>query len=51
MQPNTRVFKALRNQMNEILIELKRLKVGETVDDEFLLKIKNIGEVYGGLEE
>lgn len=51
VQPNTRVFKALRNQMNEILTELKRLKVGESVDDEFLLKIKNIGEIYSGLKE
>lgn len=51
VQPNTRVFKALRNQMTEILTELKRIENGANVDDELLATIKIVAETYNGLEE
>ena len=51
VQPNTRVFKALRNQMTEILTELKRIENGANVDDELLETIKTVAETYNGLEE
>ena len=51
VQPNTRVFKALRNQMTEILEELKRIEIGASVDDELLATIKTVAETYNGLEE
>ena len=50
VQPNTRVFKALRNQMNEILTELKRLENGGNTDDELLSTIRTVAETYNGLE-
>lgn len=51
VQPNTRVFKALRNQMTEILAELRRIENGATVDDELLATIKTVAQTYNGLEE
>ena len=51
VQPNTRVFKALRNQMTEILTELRRIENGANVDDELLATIKTVAETYNGLEE
>ena len=51
VQPNTRVFKALRNQMTEILTELRRIENGANVDDELLAIIKIVAETYNGLEE
>lgn len=51
VQPNTRVFKALRNQMTEILSELRRIESGANVDDELLATIKTVAETYNGLDE
>ena len=51
VQPNTRVFKALRNQMTEILTELRRIESGANVDDELLATIKTVAKTYNGLEE
>ena len=39
VQPNTRVFKALRNQMTEILTELRRIENGANVYAELLFHI------------
>ena len=50
VQPNTRVFKALRNQMTEILNELKRIENGAIVDDELLATIQIVAQTYNGLE-
>ena len=36
VQPNTRVFKTLRNQMTQILIELKRIENGEKTSNDLL---------------
>lgn len=51
VQPNTRVFKALRNQMTEILSELCRMENGAKVDDELLATIKTVAETYNCLDE
>ena len=51
VQPSSRIFKALRDQMTEILEELKRIESGESVDDELLATIKTVAETYNGLEE
>lgn len=51
VQPNTRVFKALRNRMTDILTELRRIENGANVDDELLATIKTVAETYNGLEE
>lgn len=51
VQPNTRVFKALRNQMTDILMELKRLESGGSVSDELLETIQLVAKTYNGLEE
>lgn len=51
VQPNTRVFKALRNQMTELLVELRRIEGGGNIDDELISAIKTVAETYNGLEE
>ena len=51
VQPSSRIFKALRDQMTEILEELKRIESGASVDDELLAIIKTVAETYNGLEE
>ena len=42
VQPNSRIYKALRNQMTEILNELRRIENGANVDDELLAVIKTV---------
>ena len=51
VQPNSRIYKALRNQMTEILTELRRIENGAKVDDELLEVIKTVAETYNGLQE
>ena len=51
VQPNSRIYKALRNQMTEILNELRRIENGANVDDELLAVIKTVAEIYNGLQE
>ena len=51
VQPNSRIYKALRNQMTEILNELRRIENGAKVDDELLAVIKTVAETYNGLQE
>ena len=51
VQPSSRIFKALRDQMTEILEELKRIESDASVDDELLATIKTVAETYNGLEE
>ena len=51
VQPNTRVFKSLRNQMAEILEELKRIDNGAGIDNDLLDIIQMTVQTYNGLAE
>lgn len=51
VQPNTRVYKALRNQMAEILAELKRINNGADIDSDLLDIIQIMTQTYNGLAE
>lgn len=51
VQPNTRVYKALRNQMAEILEELKRIDSVAGIDSDLLDIIQITVQTYNGLAE
>lgn len=51
VQPNTRVYKALRNQMAEILSELKRTESGGNIDSDLRDIIEITAQTYNGLAE
>lgn len=51
VQGNPRVFKALRNQLAEVLAELQRIESGSKVNDELLDVIEMITDILGGLKE
>lgn len=51
VQGNPRVFKALRNQLADMLAELQRIEAGSKVDDELLDVIEMIADILGGLKE
>ena len=51
VQPNTRVYKALRNQMADILTELKRIENGANIDSDLLDKIQITVQTYNGSAE
>lgn len=51
VQGNPRVFKALRNQLAEVLAELQRIEAGNGVNDELLDLIEMIADILGGLKE
>lgn len=51
IQPNTRVYKALRNQMAEILTELKRINNGADIDSDLLDIIQITAQTCNGLAE
>ncbi len=51
VQGNPRVFKALRNQLAEVLAELQRSEAGGDVNDELLDLIEMIADILGGLKE
>lgn len=50
VQGNPRVFKALRNQMTEILTELQRIERCSEISDEFLDILELVAKTYNGLE-
>ena len=50
VQGNPRVYKALRNQMEDIYEELKRLEYCSEVNDELLYTIQLIAETMNGLK-
>ena len=51
VQGNPRVFKALRNQLADVLSELQRIEAGGDVNDELLDLIEMIVDILGGLKE
>lgn len=51
VQGNPRVYKALRNNLADVLTELKRIENGGSVNDELLDLIKMIADILGGLKE
>lgn len=51
VQGNPRVFKALRNQLADVLTELQRIEAGGEVNDELLDVIEMITDILGGLKE
>ena len=50
VQPNPRVYKALKTTMEKILTELQRIDNGESVPDELLYTIELIAATLGGLK-
>ena len=51
VQGNPRVYKALRNQLYNVLEELRRIEAGSGVDDELLDVIKMIAITMDGMKE
>lgn len=51
VQGNPRVFKALRNQLADVLTELQRIEAGGEVNDELLDLIEMIADILSGLKE
>lgn len=51
VQGNTRVYKALRDEMAEILKELRRIEKGGCVNEDLLETINLIGKTMYGLKE
>ena len=51
VQGNPRVFKALRNQLAEVLLELQRIETGGAVNAELLDLIEMIADILGGMKE
>ena len=51
VQGNPRAFKALRNQLSDVLEELQRIESGSEVDEDFLDVIEMIADILGGLKE
>ena len=51
VQGNPRVYKALRNQLAEVLNELKRIETGQKPDDELLDTINLISNIMNGFKE
>ena len=51
VQGNPKVFKALRNQLADVLTELQRIEAGGEVNDALLDLIEMIADILGGLKE
>ena len=51
VQGNPRVYKALRNNLADVLTELQRIGNGDEVNDELLDLIEMIADILGGLKE
>lgn len=51
VQGNPRVFKALRDQMSEILTQLQRIEAGSTLDAELMEVIHFIANIMNGMQE
>ena len=51
VQGNPRVFKALRDQFNAVLDELRRIEAGAGVDDELMDTIQMMAAILDGMKE
>ena len=51
VQGNPRVFKALRDQMSEILTQLQRIEAVSTLDAELMEVIHFIANIMNGMQE
>ena len=51
VQGNPRVFKALRDQFNAVLEELRRIEAGAGVDDELMDTIQMMAAIMDGMKE
>ena len=51
VQGNPRVYKALRNNLADVLTELQRIENGKDVDLELLDLIEMIADILGGMKE
>ena len=51
VQGNPRVFKALRNQFDAVLEELRRIEAGAGVDDELMDTIQMMAAIMDGMKE
>lgn len=51
VQGNPKVYKALRNQLDAVLGELRRVKDGNSVDGELLDTINLIAKIMEGMKE
>ena len=51
VQGNPRAFKALRNQMAEILMQLQRIEAGVTPDAELVEVIRYLAKIMVGMKE
>ena len=49
--PSSRLYKAMREQMTEILSELKRIENGKNGDGDLLAVIETVAKTYNGLQE
>lgn len=50
VQGNPRVYKALRNNLADVLAELKRIEAGSIIDDEMMDLIKLIADILGEMK-
>ena len=51
VQGNPRVFKALREQFNAVLEELRRIEAGAGVDEELMDTIQMMAAIMDGMKE
>ena len=51
VQGNPRVYKALKDQLAEVLVELKRIEAGAFIDDELLENINLITRTLDGFNK
>lgn len=51
VQGNPRVYKALRDQLDAVLDELRRIEAGDSVNDELLDVIEMIAVIMDGMKE
>jgi uncharacterized protein (DUF1778 family) len=50
VQANPKVYKALKNQLAEVLTELQRIENGCVIDDELLAIIRLIADILGKMK-